>query len=101
MTPETDAPQEFKAGFRRNHARNSAALSVAQSRNVFAAAPVISSTVDVTCAGWPMAAAQAASSIFSATNGPIVSSSRLASSRARTERQNCVKNRSTARRFAS
>jgi hypothetical protein len=80
VTPETDTPQESKAVFRRDHARNSAGLSVAQSRNVLAGAPVISSTVDVTCAGWPMAAAQAASSIFTATNGPIVSSSRGASS---------------------
>jgi hypothetical protein len=80
VTAETDTRQSLRRGFRRDHARNSAALSVAHSRNVFAGAPVISSTVDVTCAGWPMAAAQAVSSIFTATNGPTVSGSGRASS---------------------
>ena len=64
----------------RRYARNSAALSVAHSMNVFAGAPVISATVEVTCAGWPIAAAQASSSMFTAGNGPILSNSRRASS---------------------
>jgi hypothetical protein len=58
-----------------DHARNSAALSVAQSRNVLGAIPVISGTVDVTCAGWPMAAAQAWRSMFTATSGATASNS--------------------------
>ena len=43
-------------------------------------APVISATEDVTCAGWPIAAAQASTNIFTAGIGPILSNSRRASS---------------------
>jgi hypothetical protein len=64
----------------RDYERKCAALSVAHSRKVCAGAPVISATVEVTCAGWPPAAAQAVSNIFTAGRGPIVSSSRCASS---------------------
>src|SRR5215469_8529167 len=70
--------QDAKA--RRDHARNSVALSVAHCRNVFAGAPVISATVEVTCAGWLKAAAQASSSIFIAGRDPTLSNSRRASS---------------------
>jgi len=64
----------------RYQARNAEALSMAQSRKLFGGAPVISANVEVTSAGWPIAAAQAASSIFTAGSGPIVSNSRRASS---------------------
>jgi hypothetical protein len=45
------------------YARNSATFAVTHSTNVRAGLPVISRTVDVTKAGWPIAAAQASSSI--------------------------------------
>src|SRR5260370_18687452 len=56
----------------RDHERNSPALSVAQSISVRAGIPVISATEEVTCAGWPIAAAQALSSIFTAGTGPPI-----------------------------
>ena len=45
VTPGTETRKSLKRGLRRGHARNSAALSVAHSRNIFAGAPVISATV--------------------------------------------------------
>jgi hypothetical protein len=80
-----DTPQNLKLGLAyirnsRSRPKLCSVIGCPLSRNVFWRAPVILATVDVTCAGWPIAAAQAWSSIFTPAADAIVSNSRRASS---------------------
>ena len=80
-----DSPQESEAGFSLQ-SEFAITLETLQryrlpSRGTsLGVLPEISAIVDVTCVGWPIAAAQASSSIFTPIAEAIVSNSRRASS---------------------